>query len=610
MKIKVDQIKYIIIDIISISLSILIAFLLRFESYGSSQFINYIPIVKTHIIPVILIKLIVYYFMNIYHSIWQYASIPEMIQIIAAALIGNFATITYFSVVGVTLPRSIYLLVIILDIVLIGFSRFFSRAGTIINAFLKTQGNFKKIMIIGAGQAGAMVIKEYNQHRDLKSKPLVLIDDDPRKQGKNISGVQIVGTRKDIVKVAKEYSIDEIIIAIPTMTRKELQDIYKICRETDCKVKKLPGIYELIDGQVNIKEIREVDIEDLLGRDAIHLDSKVISSFIYNRTIMVTGGGGSIGSELCRQLIQFNPKNLIMLDFSENSIFHILNELRRNNPMNTITPIIASVRDEKRINDVFEKYKPDVVFHAAAHKHVPLMELNPHEAIKNNVFGTLNVVKAADKYNTKRFIFISTDKAVNPTNIMGASKRVAEMIIQCYDKGSATEYAAVRFGNVLGSNGSVVPLFKDQIERGGPVTVTHREITRFFMTIPEAVQLVIQAGSMAKGGEIFVLDMGEPVKILELAENLIRLSGFKPYEDIEIKFTGLRPGEKLYEELLMDEEGLEKTESDTIFVGHAMNFDYDTLYSQLEKLSLSIDVDADELIKQMKIIVPNYNNKN
>lgn len=608
MKIKSDQIKYVLLDVLLITVSVAMAFLIRFETYDNTQFTQYIPIIKSHIIQIVLIKIFVYYTMNIYHSIWKYASIPEMVQIIVATMIGNFAMITYFTVMQVTLPRSIYLLILLLDIALVGASRFASRAGAIFKAFLQTQGNFKRVMVIGAGQAGSLIIKEFSQHLDLKSKPVVLIDDDPQKQGKNIGGVKVVGTREDIFRVAKQFDIDEIIIAIPTITKRELQDIYNECRKTDCKVKKVPGIYELIGGKVDIKEIKEVDIEDLLGRDEVHLNINAINSYIYNRTIVVTGGGGSIGSELCRQLIEFNPKELIILDISENNIYHILNELRRKYPMSTITPIIASVRDEKRIDDIFEKYRPDVVFHAAAHKHVPLMELNPHEAIKNNVFGTFNVVKAANKYKSKRFILISTDKAVNPTNIMGATKRIAEMIIQTYDNKSKTEYAAVRFGNVLGSNGSVVPLFKKQIEMGGPVTVTHPNITRFFMTIPESVQLVIQAGSMAKGGEIFILDMGSPVKILDLAENLIKLSGFEPYEDIDIKFIGLRPGEKLYEELLMDEEGLQKTDSSTIFIGHPLELNFDELCEQLKDLATYIDNDTREMIKKVKNIVPTYKN--
>jgi FlaA1/EpsC-like NDP-sugar epimerase len=609
-KVKPDQIKYIILDIILIVISIALAFILRFESFDNRQLLNYYPIIRHHIIQIIALKLFIYYFMNIYRSIWEYASIPEMVQIVATSIIANLAMIAYFVIMQVTLPRSIYLLVLLLDTALMGLSRFAPRAKSIFQAFLKTQGNYKRIMIIGAGQAGALVIKEFNQHDDLKSKPAVLIDDDPSKQGKNIAGVRVAGTSKDIEKVAKQYDIDEIIIAIPTITKKQLQQVYKECQKTDCKVKKVPGIYELINGKVDIKEIKEVEIEDLLGRDEVHLDVNAIFSYVNNKTVMVTGGGGSIGSELCRQIAEYQPKRLIILDFSENSMYDILNELRRNHPILDIIPLIASVRDNKRIVSIFSEYRPEVVFHAAAHKHVPLMEYNPHEAIKNNVFGTLNVVKAADMYNTNRFILISTDKAVNPTNIMGATKRIAEMIIQSYDKNSNTEYAAVRFGNVLGSNGSVVPLFKKQIEQGGPITVTHPEITRYFMTIPEAVQLVIQAGSMAKGGEIFVLDMGEPVKIVDLAENLIKLSGFEPYQDIDIMFIGLRPGEKLYEELLMDEEGLEKTENNTIYVGHPLDLDFKELCGQLEELSTYIEGDVRSLIEEVKRIVPTYKNGN
>ncbi len=608
MRVKPDQFKYIILDIILIVFSITLAFLLRFESFDNRQLLNYYPIIRNHIIQIIVLKIFIYYIMNIYRSIWQYASIPEMVQIVATSIVANLAMISYLVIMQVTLPRTIILLVLLLDIALMGASRFAFRAKTIFQAFLKTQGNFRRVLIVGAGQAGSLVIKEFNQHEELRSKPIALIDDDPTKQGKNISGVRVVGTTKEISEIAKKYDIDEIVIAIPTITKQELQKIYQECQKTECKVKKVPGIYELINGKVDIKEIKDVEIEDLLGRDEVHLDINAIYSYVYNKTVLITGGGGSIGAELCRQISEYQPKKLVILDISENNIYKILNELRRNFPMLDIIPLVASVRDKQRVKSIFAEYRPHVVFHAAAHKHVPLMEYNPHEAVKNNVFGTFNVVKAADEYDVDRFILISTDKAVNPTNIMGATKRIAEMIIQTYNNQSSTEYTAVRFGNVLGSNGSVVPLFKQQIEEGGPITVTHPDITRYFMTIPEAVQLVIQAGSMAKGGEIFVLDMGDPVKIVDLAENLIRLSGFEPYVDIDISFIGLRPGEKLYEELLLNEEGLSKTENETIYIGKPLDLDFKTLCQQLDQLGNYVEKDARDLLDKVRKIVPTYKN--
>lgn len=397
-------------------------------------------------------------------------------------------------------------------------------------------------MIIGAGDAAALVIREFRNHVQLRSEPVAIIDDNKNKHGKIINGVKVVGGREDILEAAEKYNVDEIVIAIPSASRKDISDIIEICKQTRCKLKILPGYYELIDGKVSIKKIRDVDISDVLGREEIKTDLGQISSYIANKSVMVTGGGGSIGSELCRQIAAYGPKELIIFDIYENSAYDIQNELKRTYSNLNLKVLIGSIRDKDRLEEILKEEKPDVIFHAAAHKHVPLMEDSPKEAIKNNIFGTLNLAQLSDKYGVEKFVMISTDKAVNPTNIMGATKRVCEMIIQSLNANSSTEYVAVRFGNVLGSNGSVIPLFKKQIEEGGPVTVTHEDIIRYFMTIPEAVQLVIQAGAMANGGEIFILDMGEPVKIMDLAKDLIRLSGFEPDVDIPIKVTGLRPG--------------------------------------------------------------------
>jgi FlaA1/EpsC-like NDP-sugar epimerase len=435
---------------------------------------------------------------------------------------------------------------------------------------------------------------------------VAIIDEDSYKIGKEINGVPIVGSNKDIVDVIIKKKIDEAIIAIPSAANKVINEIYNECSKTNCKVKILPSVAQLIDETVVMQKVRDVNIEDLLGREPVNLDVEGISSYIAGQVVLVTGGGGSIGSELCRQIASFKPRQLVILDNYENNAYDIQNELLYQYPDLNLVTIIANIREKHRMDSIFKKYRPNVVFHAAAHKHVPLMEANPTEAIKNNVFGTLNVAECADKFGVRRFVLISTDKAVNPTNIMGATKRIAEMIIQAINKHSKTEFVAVRFGNVLGSNGSVIPLFKKQIEQGGPVTVTHPEVTRFFMTIPEAVQLVIQAGAMAKGGEIFVLDMGQPVRIYDLARNLIKLSGFEPDEDIKIEFSGLRPGEKLYEELLMDEEGLKSTANHKIFVAQPVFTDFALLKREIDCLKEIIMTDADEVMNYVQMIVPTY----
>lgn len=468
--------------------------------------------------------------------------------------------------------------------------------------------NSSRVLIVGAGVAGNMIMRELFENPELKKLPVAVIDDDKEKTGKYVFGVPVLGTTEDIDKIVKEENIDEIIICIANIEPKRKKEIIDICKNTNTKLKTIPGIYEIIDGKVNVTKIRDVQIEDLLGREPVKMNLNDMDSIINDKVVMVTGGGGSIGSELCRQIAKYNPRQLIILYIYENNAYEIQQELIRHYHENlNLKVLIASVRDEHKMDKIFEQYKPEIVFHAAAHKHVPLMEDSPCEAIKNNVFGTQNVVNLSDKYNVKKFVLISTDKAVNPTNIMGATKRCCEMIVQTKNKTSKTEFVAVRFGNVLGSNGSVVPLFKKQIAEGGPITVTHEEVTRFFMTIPEAVSLVLQASAMAKGGEIFVLDMGEPVKIIDLARNLIKLSGFEPNVDIKIEVTGLRPGEKLYEEVLMDEEGLQKTSNNQIRIGRPIEIDEAEFKKELNILKRVADNDQDEKVDLiMKSIVPTY----
>ena len=472
-----------------------------------------------------------------------------------------------------------------------------------------TSENQEKVILIGGGYSANDIIKTLNSTMKGRYDIVGIIDDNKKRIGYSVSGVRIIGTRNDIERVCEEYDIDSIFFTIVNIDNKNKKEILEICKKTNAKVKVLPGLRELISEENLYHSLRDVEIEDLLGRDVIELDNYNIKSLIQNNVVLVTGGGGSIGEELCRQIMLHNPKQLLMLDIYENNLYEIEQELKTQYPASDIISLIANIRDEDRLFEIFEEFSPDMVFHAAAHKHVPLMENNPTEAIKNNVFGTYNLVNACDKYNAKRFILISTDKAVNPTSVMGATKRLCEMIIQAKDKESKTEYVAVRFGNVLGSNGSVIPLFKKQIAAGGPVTVTHKEITRFFMTISEAVSLVLQSITYAKGGEIFVLDMGEPVKIYDLAKSLIEFSGLTPGKDIEITFTGLRPGEKLYEELLMDEEDLEETKHQQIFVTEPMDFTMDDIEEKLDELRKIIDnnVSDKKIIKEsMKKCVPTF----
>ncbi len=472
-----------------------------------------------------------------------------------------------------------------------------------------TPENKKKLLIIGGGYSANDIIGTLNTTLKGRYEIIGIIDDNRKRVGYSVAGVRIIGTRNDIERICEKYNIDSIFFTIVNIDNKNKKEILEICSKTGAEIKVLPSLKELITQENLYSSLRDVEIEDLLGRDPIELDNNNIKSLIHGKTVLVTGGGGSIGEELCRQIMLHDPKQLLMLDIYENSLYNIELELKGKYPNNDIKAIIANIRDEQRMFDLFEEFSPEVVFHAAAHKHVPLMENNPSEAVKNNVFGTYNLVNACDKYKTKRFILISTDKAVNPTNVMGATKRMCEMIIQAKDKESETEYVAVRFGNVLGSNGSVVPLFKRQIKEGGPVTVTHKDITRFFMTIPEAVALVLQSITYAKGGEIFVLNMGEPVKIYDLAKSLIELSGLKLGTDIDIEITGLRPGEKIYEELLMDEENLEKTNHEKIFITEPMNFTMEDIQTKLDSLQYLIDndiTDKEQIKATLKECVPTY----
>ncbi|MDY2630709.1 MAG: nucleoside-diphosphate sugar epimerase/dehydratase [Clostridium sp.] len=600
----------ILVDAILINIAYVLAIYFRYE-YGI--FLQLVKDYEKIAIVFIAIYLISFYFFKLYESIWNYASIDEFLLVIGACITGNVISTILTVAFKIDFSYAVAILSGILVILfIVGFRvsfRIYSRFTNILD--VKTNvSNLKRTLIIGAGEAAILVIKEMKNNKNSKYNPIALIDDDKYKVGKSILGIKIEGTRKDIIKVCKEKEIETIIIAAPSMNEEDKKEILDKCKKTECKIQMVPSIYSVIDGKVSLNQIKDVEIEDLLGRKPIELEMQGISNYIKNKTVLVTGGGGSIGSELCRQISKFNPKRLIIFDIYENNAYDIQNELRYKYPNLNLLVLIGSVRDKKRLEQVFDKYKPDIVFHAAAHKHVPLMEDSPMEAIKNNVFGTLNVVECADKYNSERFVLISTDKAVNPTNVMGATKRICEMIIQSYDKVSHTKFVAVRFGNVLGSNGSVIPLFKKQIAQGGPVTVTHKNIIRYFMTIPEATQLVLQAGAFAKGGEIFVLDMGEPVKIYDLAYDLIRLSGYEPNKDIKIKVTGLRPGEKLYEELLMSEEGLTNTSHKKIFIGKPIFSDLNILRKKIEDLKEIIDKDnKKELIPKIEEIVPTYRQK-
>ena len=569
----------------------------------------------------IALVLSVFLAMKLYHSLWQYAGMAELLKIIVAI---GFITIVNFVVIistkiffqDIAIINDVALLPIRFPVIygvivacLVAISRFSYRLIKYIrnsNKFTKKVTTDYPVMIIGAGDAGCTIVQELLDSEKISKLPVCIIDDDASKTNTYIYGIPVVGTRNSIVEMAKKYNIAEIILAIPSLDSKSKAEILNICKETKCKVKVIPGMYELLNGSVSVSKARDVEIVDLLGREQIKVNLDEIMGYIENQKVLVTGGG-SIGSELCRQIAIHNPKQLIIVDIYENNAYDIEQELRRKLPNLNLVVLIASIRDKGKVEDIFKKYRPDIVFNAAAHKHVPLMETSPNEAIKNNVFGTLNVARAADRFKTKRFVQISTDKAVNPTNIMGASKRICEMIIQTIGRHSKTcKFVAVRFGNVLGSNGSVIPLFKKQINEGGPVTVTHKDIIRYFMTISEAVSLVLQAGAYAKCGEIYVLDMGEPVRIYDLAENLVKLSGYTPGVDMEIKITGLRPGEKLYEERLMSEEGLQKTANGLISIAKPIELDEERFFYQLDDLYEEAYKETTHMKELVKELVPTY----
>ena len=600
----------IILDILCIIAASFLALLTRFEFDFHQIPPEFLKVIYEYGPFIIVVTLIIFTFFHVYSSLWEYAGIEEVFSLIAACLLSAVAKIVVISFTWSIMPRSWYVLDTMYLMILIGATRVSYRLIRLRRQNRKFPWvKRKKVMIIGGGEAGRTLITEIQNSKYLNQKVACIIDDDPKKIGRYIKGIKVVGNRNSIKKNVKRYNIQQIILTIPSVNSARIRPIVEICQDTNCELMILPGVYQLVTGEVKASKLRPVKIEDLLGRDEVHINLNEIMDYVSGKVIMVTGGGGSIGSELCRQIAEHRPKQLIIFDIYENNAYDIQQELVRKHPELDLVVLIGSVRDENRIDSIFEQYHPEIIYHAAAHKHVPLMEDSPNEAIKNNVLGTYNMVRMADKWNIKRFVQISTDKAVNPTNIMGASKRICEMIIQTYNKESNTEYVAVRFGNVLGSNGSVIPLFKKQIAEGGPVTVTHPEIIRYFMTIPEAVSLVLQAGAYAKGGEIFVLDMGDPVKILDLAKNMIRLSGYKVDQDIKIEFTGLRPGEKLFEELLMDEEGMTDTPNKLIHIGHPIDVDEVKLFHALRVLEQSAQSETDDMRLIVESIVPTYHPK-
>lgn len=609
MKQKLKSGIFIISDVFLLCISFFSAYLIRFEFNYHLIPNEFASKMSSLLVVSIVIKIIVFALFKLYRSLWRYAGLYDVVNVFLASAITNGIFFIYIWFIERRAPGSIFVITGMIDVFFIGGSRLIYRLyrRLVLGRSIRMD-NIKRVLIFGAGDAGVMIAKEIELHPEMSYKLIAFMDDSNEKKGRKVNGIPVLGGIEDIEDVVNRKDIDEIIIAIPSAKPAIVNRVYEKCTKTQCKVKILPSMSMLIDEKISLQKIKEVDIEDLLGRDPIKVNLEDIAKYISGKVMLVTGGGGSIGSELCRQIASFNPKKLLILDNYENNLYDILNELTKKYPELDLVPIVANVREMQRLDDIFTEYKPNIVFHAAAHKHVPLMEDHPEEAIKNNVFGTWNVAHCADKHGAERFVLISTDKAVNPTNVMGATKRIAEMIIQSLNTRSKTEFVAVRFGNVLGSNGSVIPLFRKQIEAGGPVTVTHPDITRFFMTIPEAVQLVIQAGSMAEGGEIFVLDMGQPVKIMDLAKNLIRLSGFEPYEDIDIEITGLRPGEKLYEELLMNEEGLQATKHNKIFVVKPLYTDYELLKRELEILSAKIYKTSShqEIKEYVKVLVPTY----
>ena len=600
-------------DVLAIYLASFAGIFIRFDMSVAKIPLVYSEAAANYLPYYIIATLLVFFLSRMYSTMWSVAGAREVLHIVGACALASLIQIAGMMLLEHRVPRSYFLICfafLCVEELIIRFSHRALLALSCARRNRKTAQGNKRVMIVGAGTSGAVILKEMNTSRYIHRRVVCFADDDKNKVGKLLNGVPIAGSREDIPELVKEYQVDDIYIAIPSASAKDRKNIIEICRKTGCNIKTLPGIYQLINGEVNISKLRNVEIEDLLGREPIRVNLDEIMGYVTGKVVLVTGGGGSIGSELCRQIASHNPKQLIIFDIYENTTYSIQLELKEKYPELDLVVLIGSVRNTHRIESVFEQYHPDIVYHAAAHKHVPLMEDSPNEAIKNNVFGTYKTARAADKYGAKRFVLISTDKAVNPTNIMGASKRMCEMVIQMMNARSKTDFVAVRFGNVLGSNGSVIPLFKRQIEQGGPITVTHPDIIRYFMTIPEAVSLVLQAGAYAKGGEIFVLDMGEPVKILDLAKNLIQLSGYTPDVDIPIVFTGLRPGEKLYEELLMSEEGMQDTPNKLIHIGKPIDFDMGAFEGQLQHLYEVAYQDGDQIRTEVQNIVKTYHPAN
>lgn len=597
-------------DALIISISYLIALMLRFDLLFSQIPRNYIEGYIWSMPFWIAATIVVFYAFRLYHSVWRLAGITEVGVMISAYIVLAAVYGAGIFFMHLRMPRAYYFMGYILSFCLTTGMRFSYR---LVRAYSNRNPRFDslkeqdRIMVIGAGAAGQVLIRELQNTDKMSTRVCCIIDDNPAKIGKMLEGVPIVGNRYDIVNMVKKYHINHIIYAIPATTGKNRKDILNLCKDAGCRMQTVPGVYQLVNGEVSVSKLRNVEITDLLGRAQVKVNNEEIFHVLRGKTILVTGGGGSIGSELCRQIASANPERLIIFDIYENNAYEIQQELKRKYKELNLTVLIGSVRNTNRINSVMEKYKPDVVFHAAAHKHVPLMEDSPNEAIKNNVLGTYKTAIAAAENGVKKFVLISTDKAVNPTNIMGASKRLCEMVVQMMNRQCEhTDFVAVRFGNVLGSNGSVIPLFKKQIAEGGPVTVTDKNIIRYFMTIPEAVSLVLQASYYAKGGEIFVLDMGDPVKIDDMARNLIRLSGYTPDVDIMIKYTGLRPGEKLYEELLMDEEGLQETENELIHIGKPIQMDDAWFKKKLRQLDEASYQEAEDMKAIVAEVVPTY----
>jgi len=598
----------VLLDVFLVNLALGLAMWLRFEGAVPPKVIDGALRLA---IPFTVVRISCFYAFGLYNRLWQYASTGEILSIVRAVTLGSLLNVSlaYFLMErdGFPLPRSVFVFAWLLEVFFVGGIRFCWRLyrDYVLKTTVLLEG--KPVLIVGAGDAGVAVAREMKNHFGQHRQPVGFVDDDPQKQGMQLMGLRVLGGRDDIPRLVYDCAVEEIIIAMPSVSGRVVRELVEICQSTGVRLKTLPGMYELIDGKVTLNQIRDVHVEDILGRDPVQVDLESIAGYLAGKVVLITGAGGSIGSELCRQVARFAPVKLILLEYSENNVYDIHQELEDINDKLDMVPVVADIKDATAIDEVFRKYRPQVIFHAAAHKHVPLMETNPAEALNNNILGSWCVARIAHKYRAEAFILISTDKAVNPTSIMGASKRVAEMVVQEISCTSQTRFAAVRFGNVIDSKGSVVPLFRKQIARGGPVTVTHAEMIRYFMTIPEAAQLVIQAGAMACGGEVFTLDMGEPVKIVDLARSMIRLSGFEPDEDIKIVYSGIRSGEKLYEELFTAEEEVSATRHQRIYVGKLKGVDTAALEALLIKLRQpGWYADKEEVIASLRSLIPAF----